>query len=132
MKAKTAHNKTKTTLNADNMKEEYRQEHFRVPEGYFESFTEKMMGQLPDQPFQAMTTKRKRSWLPHIAAAAVVILLASATTLYFTMQEMQKERTIKANIEKDSHEDTSTYTVEEAAHYAMIDNQGVYYMLMEQ
>lgn len=114
------------------MKEEYRQEHFRVPEGYFESFTENMMSQLPDQPFQAIDMRKKRSWMPHIAAAAAVVFMASAVTLHFSRQDVAEDSVIKAQSITENCDDAAEYTMEEAAHYAMIDNQNVHYMLVDQ
>jgi hypothetical protein len=52
---------------------------FRVPDGYFESFTENMMGRLPEKPVEKgrviSVYDRVKPWLYMAAAFAGIILL---------------------------------------------------------
>lgn len=119
-------------MNCDKMKGEYRKEHFIVPEGYFENFTEQMMAKLPEQPFQPMTVRRK-SLLPQFAAAAaVVVVMVSAVALYFSRQDGPQYANDSDTMYTDTHEVGAMYSMEEAAHYAMMDNQTIHYMVSEQ
>lgn len=70
------------------MKKIDKQEHFTVPEGYFETFTEHMMNILPEQEFQPMKVSEKKRVLPlwtrYAAAACVVgVLMVSAVTAFY-------------------------------------------------
>lgn len=119
-------------MNSDKMKEKYRKEHFAVPDGYFENFTEQMMAKLPEQPFQSMAVRR-RSLLPQFAAAAAVaVVMISGAALYFSKNAASSYDDNSAAVSTDMLDDNQGYSMEEAAHYAMMDNQAVHYMVVDQ
>jgi hypothetical protein len=75
---------------------------FRVPEGYFESFTDKMMNQLPEK--QVMKKGRKINlfgrFQPWLAAAAVFIGIISV--IYFFEKKSNNKDMIVKNISSQS------------------------------
>ena len=85
-----------------------KQNPFKVPEGYFDSFAEHVMQQLPQRQ-----AKAKHMWLRPWMYAAASLLVANSDA-----SEMAA-----ANA-SDSY-------IEEAADYAMIDNEDIYYLLAE-
>lgn len=108
-------------------------EHFVIPEGYFDNFTETMMSKLPEQDFQPMNISRRRRFLPQLGAAAAVTMLIISTAVYFSNQpsdDTQISQQSKSEI-LDIQRVNGAYTVEDAADCAMIDRVTMYEMITE-
>jgi hypothetical protein len=96
-----------------------KQNPFKVPEGYFDSFAEHVMQQLPQRQAQA-----KHMWLrPWMYAAASLLVAVFSIAIYFSNTNSDASEMAAANA-SDSY-------IEEAADYAMIDNEDIYYLLAE-
>ncbi len=93
---------------------------FRVPEGYFESFADRVMEQLPPQQ-----QKAKRMVLrPWMYAAACLVVAVFFVAAYFSRIDTP------TNSEMPQMAVTDTY-MDEAADYVMIDNTDIYACLAE-
>ena len=79
-----------------------RENHFRVPEGYFENFTERMMAQLPNSQADSnaeditttlthraarKTTTVRKLWKRVAVVAACVAVIGIGTTAYLAQQD---------------------------------------------
>lgn len=108
-------------------------EHFIIPEGYFDNFTEQMMSKLPEQPFQPVRTKRRFTYLPQISAAvaAVAIILVSVITVLIKSSTQDIDASAQANSLNDIKRVNGVYSVEDAADCAMIDRLEMYEMITE-
>ena len=103
---------------------------FRVPEGYFDTLSSQVMSRIDtegDRPNEVPLTakKAKTVWLrPVLYAAASVCALFISVTAYqhFTNQSADVPAEHVAVYSDDSFD--------EAADYAMIDNQDIYACLM--
>ncbi len=116
---------------------------FRVPEGYFEQFTEQLMQQLPEreqpvakqveiaqqQPVSQSRAHRTqlRPWF--YAAACTALALMLGVSYYFmqspaTSSEPAPIAAVAPTIPDNSY-------IEEAADYAMLDNTEIYACLSE-
>jgi len=94
-----------------------RENHFQVPEGYFDRFAEQLMQQLPERTAKKVAL---RKWL--YAAASVAVVTVMALTL---IPERQDEQQAVADTMTDS-----SY-MEEAVDYAMMDNVEIYACLAD-
>lgn len=113
------------------------QEHFQVPEGYFDDFTSRMMSMLPEQDFQPMKVdmpmvQNGRRISPMVAriataAAVVVLMLVSTYTLFSAKQMQQADEAVFSSAE----ELTGSYNANDAAEYAMLDRQDFLEMVTE-
>lgn len=122
-----------------------RENHFRVPEGYFDSLADNIISQLPGKEVaislhQAGTQtgnaagetngkgnrpailKRIRPWL---FAAACVCGIAFLGAVYYHAPEQTADQQFAAVNTADNY-------VDEAADYAMVDNQDIYACLMSE
>lgn len=108
------------------------QEHFIVPEGYFDNITEQIMDKLPEQDFQPMKIQRRKAYLPKVsAAAAAVMLLLIATTSIFLKQQSATDSNSQVSDIAEIDPVNGRYTVEDAADCAMIDKLTIYEMITE-
>ena len=101
------------------MKMDGRKNPFRVPEGYFDSFADKLMEQLPENQNRARAVPMRRWWL--YAAACLLVAVVSAV-VWFSQQPSMA-------VEQPSHVANVVTTddyLEEAADYMMVDNQDIY------
>lgn len=101
---------------------------FKIPDGYFDSFTDRMMDKLPERTFEEESGKVVSLWdrvkpLVYLAAMfAGIALMFGIAEDFVSMQESDTVNVASTNIEQDL-----TYPVysEEAAdfcNYMMIDN----------
>lgn len=115
-----------------------RKNDFTVPDGFFDSFADKLMTQLPEQDNARVIDMRAERWwhrLPmrKIAAAvsAVVILGAGAFGLTRLKSNDVAHGMISAAQQKDNHSSNAEYsTFDQMADYMMIDNQDCYASLV--
>lgn len=124
---------------------------FRVPDGYFEQFTERMMQRLPEreaeevactvqlperEPAKTAKTSRLRMLRPYLAAAAFLCFAVFGITFY--MHQHQKNNDTQALSAQHSTQTNQTLNAaaeeayfEEAADYVMLDNAEIYAYLSE-
>ena len=93
---------------------------FRVPEGYFESFADRVMEQLPPQQQKAKRTLLR----PWMYAAACLVVAVFCIAVYFSRVDTP------ATSEMPQMAVTDTY-MDEAADYVMIDNTDIYACLAD-
>lgn len=87
---------------------------YRVPDGYFDDFTQRMMAQLPQQP------RRQRTLWRYAAAAVLCIALGATSYLY------REHKTQQATAELHGED----YT-QEVLDYTMLRNSEIEYYLTE-
>ena len=100
---------------------------FRVPEDYFDSFADKLMEQLPEQQSVTKNTAERfyarvmplRRWM--YAAACLLVAVVSAV-VWFSQKPVD---TVEQPVHVASSVSTDSY-LDEAADYAMVDNQDIY------
>ncbi len=92
---------------------------FQVPEGYFDSFTEQVMSQIPVQQQRA----RHMMLRPWMYAAACLVVVVFSVALYFSKIAPDTPEMPQVAV-------TESY-IDEAADYAMIDNTDIYACLAE-
>lgn len=110
--------------------------HFKVPEGYFEHFTEQLMSQIPEE--EANVIEMQPSWWKRIpirkiaAAVGVVLLLGGGVSLVYHGSDHKSNYASVGlyNSNQDGNASTGYGTFEEVADYAMIDNQDIYTSLV--
>lgn len=102
-----------------------KQQPFRVPEGYFDTFTEQMMARIPQQEAQIVEIRQPRHRLrPFLLAAASVCVAIFTVGIYLhdTHNGGQETATI-AGVQSSS----SAYSaIDQAADYTMMDNEDMY------
>jgi len=105
---------------------------FTVPEGYFEQLTGTIMSKLPDATDTPVTAKPEpvrqpaliRRLRPWVAAACICgAIICAAAYLY-------SSNTTSANQEELADATYSDAYIDEAADYAMVDNQDIYAYLL--
>ena len=120
-----------------------KENHFTVPEGYFDSFAEKMMEQLPHvdgMEARVIDMKPKALWhrlpLRKLAAAIAVVMLMGTGCLIYTNQDLvENAKTQPAmaggtSVERQQSVGTEYGTFEQMADYTMMDNQDIYVSLV--
>ena len=108
-----------------------RENHFRVPDGYFDQLTASVMSRLPEQEQQEQQPKQLRSYprttVPSyhrilLYAAAVVAVTIVCVSVYFNRyvapREAEQPVTAAATV-SDSY-------IDEAADFIMMDQQDIY------
>ena len=105
---------------------------FTVPEGFFDSFAEKMMQQLPETECAKPVVDEKRPSIikrlrPYAIAASLTLLLVSAATILYNRPNEQPAQLAATPTAQQSQE----YTIDQIADYAMLDNQDFYSYLAD-
>lgn len=132
-------------MEEDILKQKFgQQNHFQVPEGYFDKFMTDIMQQLPEQETTAIEVKlsdtKKKAWIRPMRrlaiAASFAALLFGAATFYKSgsqshqaSSEMQTAKMEKATDSQSANNDE--YYIDEMANYAMLDNSDIYAYLVE-
>ena len=104
-----------------------KEQSFKVPEGYFENFANQFMSQLPEHEAREIQLRpnrwhQLRLWA---AAAAFVGVAAIGATWWFSRSEQSQ-----MNSFADMNQQLKVeYTLDEAADYAMLDNEEMYAMM---
>lgn len=111
------------------MKEEQLKAHygnktpFRVPEGYFDDLSNRIMSQIPKEEFVMVHHRKSRTWM--YAAAIFFALLASASLIsQYVYQPVPTTNVDMANVEMV--QDSTTY-IEDMVDYALISDAMIYY-----
>ena len=102
---------------------------FTVPEGYFEQLTAQVMDRLPEKkPAKVAVMKRLRPWL-YAAACVCIGVFVAAVAFNQQSDDLQGQQQM-ANMNQENVNYYSDSYIEEAADYAMIDNQEIYSYLL--
>lgn len=102
-----------------------RENHFRVPDGYFDQLTADVMSRLPEcESVVELKPVAKRVFLrPLLAAASVVVVALVAVGVYFNRNaaspEGEEQMATVSTIVSDSY-------IDDAADYMMMDHQDIY------
>ena len=107
---------------------------FRVPEGYFDQLTDRVMAQLPEREQQAeqisLSDRHPKSrlvalrpWL-YAAACTIAVVVMGVTFLSHDSAEEQP-------LASTSTTNTESQYIDDAADYAMLDNAEIYAYLAE-
>lgn len=97
---------------------------FKVPEGYFENFTQRMMEQIPEE--QVVHTPLWSRWMRSTAVriAAAAMFIGVIGTVFLAVNEHFSTSTTAKQEEQSEYMD-------EALDYAMINNNEIYMYLSE-
>lgn len=103
-----------------------RRNHFTVPEGYFDEFTQKVMSRLPEE-------KPRKAWIrslrPVLYVAACLCVAIFCGTIYFG-KAADNQPQLMASVTGEPT--ISDEYLDEAADYAMVDNHDIYACLMNE
>lgn len=109
-----------------------RENHFTVPEGYFDDFTSQLMQKLPEDPMQGariVTMKASPLQRYHAAmiAAASVCAVIFSVGIYFHSVDRQPQKAPVAQAQQAGHDAAYSNTnVEAMAEYTMLDTEDMY------
>lgn len=113
-----------------------RANHFTVPEGYFDSFADRMMEQLPEQDARIIEMRAEpwwhRSQVRKIAAAVGVAVMLGGGAAFVAQHGMGAHAPMASvETDHDNQAGTATYgSFDEMADYTMMDNQDFYASLV--
>ena len=111
---------------------------FRVPDGYFDQLTERVMSQLPEREQTAehvsLSSSRPKSRLVALrpwmyAAACTVAAVFMGVALYF--HQTKEEQTLANADVNASVANTESQYIDEYADYVMLDNAEIYAYLAD-
>lgn len=112
-----------------------KQNPFKVPDGYFDHLTEKIMENLPEQEVRVIDIRSRQTlWqkmpLRKIAAAVAVAALLGGGTFWALQHEGDSKMVahVKKHEQKAVSSDDAAFN--EMADYAMIDNETIYASLI--
>lgn len=101
-------------------------ESFRVPEGYFENFSQKIMVQLTERECKPAIKSYVTELLPRIAVSiAVLVVFTTSWFVADSINDTYQTDTVSNAVYE------GVYTIDELEELAMIDHQDVYMMLNE-
>lgn len=111
---------------------------FRVPDGYFEQFTEQVMQQLPAReqsiaPQSAQPRARRvqiRTWL-YAAACSALALMLGVSYYFMQSQATSTDAAPMASAEPATYVAPDNSYIDEVADYVMMDNAEIYACLSE-
>lgn len=112
-----------------------RENPFKVPEGYFEDFTSRLMDNLPERNAKVDVGNGKvkigvvRKWL---YAAACVCAVAICATAYLLIDSHDETSVVAEATGVQVGGSSSDDYFDDAADYAMMDNQDMYLCMMDE
>lgn len=118
------------------LKERFGKENpFKVPDGYFDHLTERIMENLPEQEIRVIDIRSRQTlWqklpLRKIAAAIAVAALLGGGTFWTLQHEGDSKMLAHAKKHELKTVSSDDAAFNEMADYAMIDNETIYASLM--
>lgn len=112
-----------------------KQNPFKVPDGYFDHLTEKIMENLPEQEVRVIDIRSRQTlWqklpLRKIAAAVAVAALLGGGTFWALQHEGDSKMVAHAKKYEQKTVSSDDAAFNEMADYAMIDNEAIYASLI--
>lgn len=109
--------------------------HFSVPEGYFESFTDQMMDLLPESEVRVIEMRPATWWnrlpIKKVAAAVGAVLVIGAGSLWMSNHTHSDKGNTAVTSSMHHTTSGSEYgTFDQMADYTMMDNQTIYASLV--
>ena len=98
---------------------------FKAPDGYFESLSERIMAQIPDNDVVMTKHRKNRVWMYVAAAFCVLLVSGSLLGTYFSTENSKSTDLAQT---EDSIE-SPTY-IEDMVDYALISDAMIYYEYM--
>jgi len=103
---------------------------FKVPEGYFDSFTSRMMSRIDEETarsgkeinIQSSRSSRSRLWTV-VAAAVVALLVVIGTVTFFHYGDNENSASLA---QKTDSESVADEYLDEAMEYTMMDENDMY------
>ncbi len=102
--------------------------HFTVPDNYFDKLTQQVMEQLPETEAKVIPLKSPYHRFRAVIVAACSLIAVFGIGYYLHVAPSSHSHSM---IVSDSHENNSYYVWDEAADYAMIDNNDIYASLVD-
>lgn len=105
---------------------------FKIPDGYFDQFADQLMEKLPEQQHKPVLIHRLRPLL--YAAVFVGVLIIGATLAFKSIQKFDSQSNIALVTNEQDESLLNAYSdtyIEDAANYAMIDNEEIYAYLAD-
>lgn len=118
------------------LKERFGKENpFKVPEGYFDHLTEKIMENLPEQEIRVIDIRSRQTlWqklpLRKIAAVVAVVALLGGGSFWALQHEGDSKMAAHAKQHEQKAVSSEDAAFNEMADYAMIDNETIYASLI--
>ena len=104
---------------------------FKVPEGYFEQLTAKVMDRLPEKKRVRKTVFRQlRPWLYAAACVCFGVFIAAIAFSNKTENAATPQQVAVTTEQTETDVYYSDNYIEEEANYAMVDNQEIYACLL--
>ena len=112
-----------------------KQNPFKVPDGYFDHLTEKIMENLPEQEVRVIDIRSRQTlWqkmpLRKIAAAVAVAALLGGGTFWALQHEGDSKMAAHTKKHEQKTVSSDDAAFNEMADYAMIDNEAIYASLI--
>ena len=99
---------------------------FRVPEGYFEHFADKLMEQLPDEGAKVVEMRPRKYWKVAVGLAAAACFCAVLFSVGRLWTDSSDESLSGTATLMQAQNSNDGYDLEDMADYAMIDVGDMY------